>query len=85
MPEVPLPHGAGTGVPPGAPGAPGAPLPASMEGLANQGMGLGPPNNLHDRVVFVSNVSGTAGGLCPTFRIRFTWPRIELTRCFSFP
>jgi hypothetical protein len=59
MPEVPLPpHGAGAPVPSVAPVAPAAPLPASMEGLANQGMGLGPPNNLHDRVVFVSNVSG---------------------------
>ena len=33
------------------------PLPLAMEGLAHQGSGLGPPSTLHDRVVFVSNVS----------------------------
>lgn len=33
-----------------------APIP-QLEGLANQGMGLGPPSTLHDRVIFVSNVS----------------------------
>ncbi|ODO09084.1 hypothetical protein I350_02683 [Cryptococcus amylolentus CBS 6273] len=27
-----------------------------LEGLANQGMGLGPPSTLHDRVIFVSNL-----------------------------
>lgn len=33
-----------------------APIP-QLEGLANQGMGLGPPSTLHDRVIFVSNAS----------------------------
>ncbi|KAE8538232.1 hypothetical protein D1P53_005571 [Cryptococcus gattii VGV] len=32
-----------------------APIP-QLEGLANQGMGLGPPSTLHDRVIFVSNL-----------------------------
>ncbi|KAK8844608.1 hypothetical protein IAR55_006455 [Kwoniella newhampshirensis] len=32
------------------------PLIASMEGLSHQSMGLGPPNTLHDRVIFVSNL-----------------------------
>lgn len=32
-------------------------FPVHIDGLAHQGMGLGPPSNLHDRVVFVSNVS----------------------------
>lgn len=83
MPEVPLPpHGAGAGVPSVAPGAP---LPASMEGLANQGMGLGPPNNLHDRVVFVSNVSGQRVSYARRYAGRLLSHRIELTRRFSFP
>ncbi|WWD22840.1 hypothetical protein CI109_107334 [Kwoniella shandongensis] len=37
------------------PKASGPPI-ASMEGLAHQGMGLGPPETLHDRVIFVSNL-----------------------------
>jgi hypothetical protein len=32
-------------------------FPGHIDGLAHKGMGLGPPSNLHDRVVFVSNVS----------------------------
>jgi hypothetical protein len=32
-------------------------FPVQIEGLAHQGMGLGRPDNLHERVVFVSNVS----------------------------
>lgn len=32
-------------------------FPVPIEGMAHQGVGLGPPENLHDRVVFVSNVS----------------------------
>jgi hypothetical protein len=36
-------------------------FPVQIEGMAHQGMGLGPPGNLHDRVVFVSNVSFGVG------------------------
>ncbi|WVQ93950.1 hypothetical protein IAU59_001028 [Kwoniella sp. CBS 9459] len=36
-------------------GPPGAAIP-QLEGLAHQGMGLGPPETLHDRVIFVSNL-----------------------------
>lgn len=32
-------------------------FPVQIEGMAHQGVGLGPPQNLHDRVIFVSNVS----------------------------
>ncbi|WWD05954.1 hypothetical protein V865_004039 [Kwoniella europaea PYCC6329] len=32
-----------------------APIP-QLEGLAHQGLGLGPPETLHDRVIFVSNL-----------------------------
>ena len=42
----------------GGAGMPAAPhFPVPIEGMAHQGVGLGPPGNLHDRVVFVSNVS----------------------------
>ncbi|WWC57933.1 uncharacterized protein I303_100468 [Kwoniella dejecticola CBS 10117] len=43
--------------PPAVPRAPAgiAPIP-QLEGLAHQGMGLGPPETLHDRVIFVSNL-----------------------------
>ncbi|WWC85695.1 uncharacterized protein L201_000561 [Kwoniella dendrophila CBS 6074] len=37
------------------PRVPVAPIP-QLEGLAHQGMGLGPPGTLHDRVIFVSNL-----------------------------
>lgn len=35
----------------------GAPVAIAMEGLSHQGAHMGPPSTLHDRVVFVSNVS----------------------------
>lgn len=35
----------------------GAPVGIAMEGLSHQGAHMGPPSTLHDRVVFVSNVS----------------------------
>ncbi|WRT63540.1 uncharacterized protein IL334_000445 [Kwoniella shivajii] len=41
--------------PPALPRVPGASVP-QLEGLSHQGMGLGPPNTLHDRVIFVSNL-----------------------------
>ncbi|WVW81670.1 hypothetical protein I302_103665 [Kwoniella bestiolae CBS 10118] len=41
--------------PPTVPHAPIAPIP-QLEGLAHQGLGLGPPDTLHDRVIFVSNL-----------------------------
>ncbi|OXB37861.1 telomere maintenance protein [Cryptococcus neoformans] len=41
--------------PNGGAGRLAAPIP-QLEGLANQGMGLGPPSTLHDRVIFVSNL-----------------------------
>lgn len=37
-------------------------FPVHIDGLVNKGIGLGPPSNLHDRVVFVSNVSTTVFG-----------------------
>ena len=36
---------------------PPTPAPIAMEGLSHQGAHTGPPNTLHDRVVFLSNVS----------------------------
>jgi hypothetical protein len=35
-----------------------------LEGLGHRGTGLGPPDNLHDRVVFVQNVSLAVLGIC---------------------
>nr|ODO02191.1 telomere maintenance protein [Cryptococcus depauperatus CBS 7855] len=45
----------GPGVSPNANTRLPAPIP-QLEGLANQGPGLGPVNTLHDRVIFVSNL-----------------------------
>lgn len=44
-------------------GVPPPHFPVQIEGLAHQGKGLGPPQNLHDRVVFVSDVSGSVAVL----------------------
>ena len=42
---------------PGIIGGQGSSVAIAMEGLAHQGQHMGPPSTLHDRVVFVSNVS----------------------------
>ena len=39
------------------PSPPPPPVALAMEGLSHQGAHMGPPSTLHDRVVFVSNVS----------------------------
>ncbi|WWC66945.1 uncharacterized protein I206_100852 [Kwoniella pini CBS 10737] len=54
--EPSLKDGVDTGPsPPAAGRVQTAPMP-QLEGLAHQGMGLGPPETLHDRVIFVSNL-----------------------------
>lgn len=40
----------------GPPQYPPQPVPMALAGLVQQATGLGPPSNVHDRVVFVSNV-----------------------------
>ena len=60
----------------GATGGPGSSVPIAMEGLAHQGQHMGPPSTLHDRVVFVSNVSRDSGGTLQSADIS---PELELT------
>lgn len=51
--------------------------PLTLEGLASQGMILGHPKGLHDRVVFVSNVSSEKGKRLSQLPLTMQWQDLK--------